>query len=138
MAAGVVAGPRGCSVNHDAQTALLVDDDPRVLRIVSTYLEDMGFEVTRASDGRKAIQRLEASRPSLLCIDLVLPEASGYDVCRYVRGTDRLKDLPILVISARTLPADQALAEELGVREYLVKPFRKADFISRVQRTLEG
>lgn len=121
-----------------ARTALLVDDDPRVQRIVSAYLKHLGFEVIQVTDGRKAIDVLESSRPTLLCTDLVLPEASGYDICRYVRASDRLRGLPILVISARALPADQALAEELGVREYLVKPFSKADFISGVKRTLQG
>ncbi len=119
-----------------ARTALLVDDDPRVQRIVSAYLKDLGFAVTHAADGRKAIEQLDAARPTLLCTDLVLPEASGYDVCRHVRDREHLQGLPIVVISARALPADQAAAEELGVREYLVKPFSKAAFISGVKRAL--
>jgi DNA-binding response OmpR family regulator len=125
-------------VNTAGQTALVVDDDPQIRRIISIYLERMGFEVTQAGDGRAAIRQLEAQRPTLLCIDLVLPESSGYDICEHVLRSDRLKGLPILMISARTLPADQAMAEELGVKEYLIKPFTQADFIAHVKRTLES
>jgi two-component system chemotaxis response regulator CheY len=118
--------------------ACVVDDDPNVRRVVAGYLNTLGFEVVQAADGRMAIQQLEATRPALLCIDLVLPESSGYAVCEYVRRTEHLKDLAILMISARALPSDLAMAEELGVREYLVKPFSKADFVTHVKRALLG
>ena len=81
----------------------------------------MGFEVTQAADGRTAIKRLDESRPTLLCIDLMLPESSGYDVCEHVHKTPTLKGLPIVMVSARTMPEDRAQAEELGVRVYLVQ-----------------
>jgi two-component system chemotaxis response regulator CheY len=61
---------------------------------------------------------------------------SGYDICEFVRKTARLKDVPILMISARTLPADRAQAEELGVSEYITKPFVRADFLEHVKRLL--
>jgi two-component system chemotaxis response regulator CheY len=120
------------------QTALVVDDDPEIRKIIAIYLKRMGFVVTQAGDGRAAIKQLEAVRPDLLCIDLVLPESSGYDVCEHVLKSERLKGLPILMISARSLPADRAIAEELGVRDYLIKPFSQAEFIAHVNRTLEG
>ncbi len=119
-------------------TAVVVDDDPEIRKIISIYLKRMGFEVSQAGDGRAAIKLLDSKRPTLLCIDLVLPESSGYDVCEHILKSPTLKGLPILMISARTLPADQAMAEELGVREYLFKPFSQADFVEHVTRTLEG
>ncbi len=119
------------------QTALVVDDDPEIRKIISIYLKRMGFEVTQAGDGRAAIKQLESSKPTLLCCDLVLPESSGYDVCEHILKSEKLKGLPILMISARTLPADQAMAEELGVKEYLFKPFSQADFVAHVHRTLD-
>ena len=125
-------------MNFEGQTALVVDDDPEIRKIISIYLKRMGFDVTQAGDGRAAIKQLEARRPTLLCIDLVLPESSGYDVCEHILKSETLKGLPILMISARTLPADQAMAEELGVREYLIKPFSQSDFVAHVKRTLEG
>ena len=120
------------------QTALVVDDDPDIRKLVSTYLKKMGFEVTSASDGRSAIKSLEANQPTLLCLDLMLPESSGYDVCEHLLKTPSMKRIRVLMISARTLPEDRALAEELGVRSYLTKPFTQADFVRHVKETLEG
>lgn len=118
------------------RTALVVDDDPDIRRVIIVYLERLGFEVTAAGDGRTAIKLLDAGRPTLLCIDLMLPESSGYDVCEHVRQQAHLRGLPILMISARTMPEDRAYAEELGVTRYLTKPFTQAQFVAEVQRTL--
>jgi two-component system chemotaxis response regulator CheY len=125
-------------VAEASSTALLVDDDPRVRRVVSTFLLSLGFQVAQASDARQAIAALDARRPSLLCVDLVLPESSGYDVCEHVRKSRPLMGLPIIMISARNLPADQAMAEELGVGAYLIKPFSKAEFVAQVTRLMES
>jgi two-component system chemotaxis response regulator CheY len=118
------------------QTALVVDDDPDIRKLVTAYLKKMGFQVANASDGRSAIKSLGEQKPTLLCLDLMLPESSGYDVCEHLLKTPELKSVRVLMISARTLPEDRALAEELGVRSYLTKPFTQADFIRHVKETL--
>lgn len=120
------------------KTALVVDDDPDIRKIITTYLKRLGYEVRQVGNGRAAIKRLEEARPSLLCIDLVLPESSGYDVCEHILKSETLKGLPILMISARTMPGDRAMAEELGVKQYLFKPFTQAEFIEHVRKTVEG
>lgn len=118
------------------QTALVVDDDPDIRKVIGAYLTKLGFQVSFASDGRKAIEQLDKARPTLLCVDLMLPESSGYDVCDHVRSSPTLRGLPILMISARTMPEDRAYAEELGVRRYLTKPFTQAQFVAHVKETL--
>lgn len=118
------------------KTALVVDDDPDIRKVLGAYLTRLGFTVSFAADGRSAIKRLDESRPSLLCVDLMLPESSGYDVCEHVRTTEALKGLRILMVSARTMPEDRAYAEELGVKCYLAKPFTQAQFVAAVQETL--
>ncbi|MCU0696090.1 MAG: response regulator [Myxococcaceae bacterium] len=117
-------------------TALVVDDDPDIRKVIGTYLGRMGFTVSFAADGRAAMKQLDAGRPTLLCIDLMLPESSGYDICDHVRASPTLQGLPILMISARTMPDDRARAEELGVKRYLAKPFTQAQFVSLVKETL--
>lgn len=118
------------------RTALVVDDDPDIRRVLSTYLSRMGFTVTAAGDGKSAIKRLEESRPNLLCIDLMLPESSGYDVCEHIRQQPGLRGMPILMVSARTMPEDRAFAEDLGVTRYLAKPFTQAQFVAIVNETM--
>lgn len=123
-------------MNDSLQTALVVDDDPDIRKVIGAYLTRMGFTVSYAGDGRAAIKKLDEGRPSLLCVDLMLPESSGYDVCDHVRNSATLKGLPILMISARTMPEDRAYAEELGVRRYLAKPFTQTQFVTLVKETL--
>ncbi|MDP3235505.1 MAG: response regulator [Myxococcales bacterium] len=123
-------------MSQTEKTALVVDDDPDIRKVLGAYLTRLGFTVSFASDGRSAIKRLDERRPLLLCVDLMLPESSGYDVCEHVRTTEALKGLPILMVSARTMPEDRAWAEELGVKCYLAKPFTQAQFVAAVQETL--
>ena len=120
------------------QTVLVVDDDPEIRKMVAVVFDRMGFAVSQAADGRTAIKRLDEARPSLLCLDLMLPESSGYDVCEHVLQTPTLNGLPILMVSARTMPEDRAQAEELGVRAYLSKPFTQAQLKSAVAQALEA
>ena len=125
--------------------ALVVEDHPDARALVRTYLLAMGGEVVDVAEGRAAIRALEKSRPDLVCLDLMLPELTGFDVCEYMRGRPDLKDVPILVMSARAKPMDRAFAEEVGATAYLVKPFKRSDFhravstcIARVDRAEES
>lgn len=120
------------------KTVLVVDDDPEIRKLLVTALSRMGFEVSSAADGKSAIKQLTQTRPSLLCVDLMLPESSGYDVCEYVQKTSALSGLPILMVSARSMPEDRAQAEEVGVRVYLPKPFTQAQLRQAVEQALEG
>lgn len=98
------------------------------------YLEQLNCDVEEAADGQEAIKRVTALPPALVCLDLMLPRFSGYQVCNFIRTQPApLKDLPILVVSARILPLDRAHAEEAGASAYLTKPFTRADFAEQVR-----
>jgi CheY-like chemotaxis protein len=125
-------------VTQQKKTVLVVDDDPEIRKLLQASFLRLGFEVTQAADGRSAIKKLEEVRPTLLCIDLMLPESSGYDVCEHINKTPSLQGLPIMMVSARTMPNDRAQAEELGVRAYLAKPFTQADLKAAVETAMEG
>ena len=115
---------------------MVVEDDPALRKLVHGYLETLGMAVVSVSDGRAALTHLKDSVPDLICLDLMLPEFSGYDVCDSIRNTPALKDVPILVMSARTLPADRAQALDLGATAYLTKPFNRAEFVKQVRALL--
>jgi len=108
--------------------ALVVEDHPDARALVSTYLRTMDLEVTAVAEGRSAIRALELARPDLVCLDLMLPELSGFEVCEFMRSNPELRDVPILVMSARAKPMDRAFAEEVGATVYLVKPFKRSEF----------
>ncbi|MGZ6059573.1 MAG: response regulator [Myxococcaceae bacterium] len=108
--------------------ALVVEDHPDARALVRTYLVAMGIEVIDVAEGRSALRALEKLRPDLVCLDLMLPELSGFEVCEYMRSHPELRTVPILVMSARAKPMDRAFAEEVGATAYLVKPFKRIEF----------
>ena len=114
------------------RTALLVEDDPALRGLVKRHLESMGMQVTEAAEGRSAILHVAVHKPDLVVLDLMLPELSGYEVCTFMRGEARLKEVPILIMSARGLPQDRAYAEQVGASIYLVKPFKRHAFAAAV------
>jgi two-component system chemotaxis response regulator CheY len=116
---------------------LLVEDDPALQKLVRRYLDQMGLEVVTASDGQSALVVLKDKLFDLVCLDLMLPEVSGYDVCEHMRQTAQLKGVPVLMISARSLPEDRAHAAEVGVNAYLSKPFTRAQFTKHVAALLD-
>ncbi len=120
-----------------SRTALLVEDAPLFRRILGDYLRRLGFtDIREAPSGHAALAALEQYRPDLVCLDLVLPDVSGYDLCEFIRGTERLADVPVLMVSARHSPADRAHAEEAGATGFLPKPFSQEDFELHVQQVL--
>ncbi|MFP2960830.1 exopolysaccharide biosynthesis response regulator EpsW [Myxococcus sp. 1LA] len=127
-------------MESDLHTVLLVEDAPFFRKMLGDYLRDMGFkEVVELPSGRAALKHLEtASRPALVCLDLTLPDISGYDLCEHIRRTPAMADVPVLVVSARDLPEDKAHAEEAGANGYLGKPFTQEEFTRRVQSLLKS
>ncbi len=123
--------------NH-RQTVLLVEDDPFARSLVKNYLEKMGLSVVEAADGRSALRQLTKMVPDLTCLDLVLPECSGYEVCEFIQRTPAIRDSPILVMSGRALPEDRAHAIELGASAYLIKPFTRTEFTKQVDTLLRS
>ena len=110
-------------------SALVVEDDPEIRKLLRKYLEKLGFSVEEAATGKSALAMLETVEvPSIVCLDLMLPDSSGYTICERIRALPRLSEVPVLIISARSMPPDRALAEEVGATAYLIKPIRWASF----------
>lgn len=119
------------------RTVLVVEDSPLFRKMVGEFLHALGVtRVQEASNGRSALEQLAHSRPDLVCLDLTLPDVSGYDVCEYIRGQPELAGLPVLMISARGTLLDRAQAEEVGADGYLTKPFTQEEFVQQVLRLL--
>jgi DNA-binding response OmpR family regulator len=119
-----------------ARKALVVEDHPEARALVRTYLVAMGIEVVDVAEGRSAIKFLQDGRPDLVCLDLMLPELSGFEVCEFMRSRPELSSIPILIMSARAKPMDRAFAEEVGATAYIVKPFKRGEFSRAVNACL--
>ena len=115
---------------------LVVDDDAKIVRLVRTYLERDGFSVVTAADGPAALDAIERHRPSLVVLDLMLPELDGRAVIRAVRRDDEAGATPIIVLSARGSTLDRIAGLEDGADDYLPKPFSPAELVLRVKSIL--
>ena len=112
---------------------LVVDDEPRITRLVSDYLERAGFAVTVARDGSEAIRRARTEAPDLIVLDLGLPGIDGLDVTRSLRHDTAI---PIIMLTARDDEADRIVGLELGADDYVTKPFSPRELVARVRAVL--
>ena len=116
-----------------AAPILVVDDDPKIVSLVKTYLEREGFRVITASDGPTALEAFNEFQPGLIVLDLMLPEFNGIALMRIVRERSTV---PIVMLSARGSVADRVLGIHEGADDYLAKPFSPAELIVRVKAVL--
>jgi two-component system OmpR family response regulator len=114
-------------------TILVVDDERRIAEIVKAYLERDGYRVLAAYDGRSALDLARSEHPDLIILDLMLPEISGWDVCRAVRKDS---NVPIIMLTARDETSDKIVGLELGADDYVTKPFDPKELVVRVKTVL--
>src|SRR5947209_429171 len=114
-------------------TILVVDDEPRIVRLVRDYLEHGGFAVLVASDGPTALRTARTGRPDLIVLDLGLPGKDGLDVARELR---RDGDVPIIMLTARSDESDKLVGLELGADDYVTKPFSPKELVARIRTVL--
>ncbi|MFC1994718.1 response regulator [Chloroflexota bacterium] len=112
---------------------LVVDDEKKIVEILKAYLEREGYQVITAYDGRSALELARRDSPDLIILDLMLPEVSGWDVCRELR---RESDVPVIMLTARDDTTDKIVGLELGADDYVTKPFDPKEIVSRVRAVL--
>jgi two-component system, cell cycle response regulator len=112
---------------------LLVDDDPLILEVLSTILDLEEFDVVTASNGRKALAAVDASRPDVVVCDVMMPEVDGLEVCRRLKSDPATVDLPVILLTARDRPEDRQAGEDAGCDAYLTKPFSPLQLIDIIR-----
>jgi len=124
------------------QPRILVIEDERALTKVLTYnLEREGYEVVVAHDGQEGLRKAQTLLPDLVLLDLMLPVLGGLEVCRELRGGERTRDIPIIMLTAKAEETDQIVGFSLGADDYVTKPFSVKVLLQRIkalQRRVEG
>lgn len=120
-------------VKRQAEKVLVVDDEVALVESIRFTLESEGYEVLTAHDGLDGVAKVKSANPSLVLLDLMLPEMSGLDVCREIRQTS---DVPIVMVTAKDGEADKVLGLELGADDYITKPFSTRELLARVRAHL--
>jgi len=113
---------------------LVVEDEPAILTGIVDLLTGEGFIVNPARDGKEALRLYEEEKPDLILLDIMIPEKSGYDVCKEIRKHDQ--NVPILMLTAKGQEVDKVVGLEIGADDYIVKPFGVKELIARIRAAL--
>ena len=117
-------------------TVLVVDDDPVILKLLEVNFEMEGFQVVRAADGAEGLERAREVLPDIVVLDVMMPRMTGYEVAKALREDDGTAHIPIIFVTARAQSSDVERGMELGVDDYITKPFDPLDLIDRVNTLL--
>ena len=115
---------------------LVVDDEPNVVRTLTFVLKKEGYDVSSAVNGEEAIAKVKESKPNLMFLDIMMPKKDGYEVCRELKNDLNLRDIHIVMLSAKGQEADKEMALNAGANEFMTKPFSPIGVIGRVKELL--
>jgi DNA-binding response OmpR family regulator len=116
------------------QKILIVEDDKAIVTGINDLLESEGFRTLIAHDGKQALEYYKKNKPDLILLDIMIPEKSGYEVCKEVRRSDH--HTPIIMLTAKSQEVDKVVGLELGADDYVVKPFGVQELLARIRACL--
>ncbi len=117
------------------QKKILIADDNENIREALTYLlEDEGYKLWLAKDGAEALAKASDIRPDILFLDIMMPEMSGYEVCRIIKSDPDLKGIYVIMLTAKGQSAEQERGRSVGADEYIIKPFSPMEVLAKVKK----
>jgi len=117
---------------------LVVDDEPDLIHILEFGLKAAGYQVDIAADGQEGLKKARETRPDIILLDLMLPKLDGYKVCRLLKFDERYRQIPIIILSARTQEGDQTLAKEMGANRFITKPYEFSEILAHIEALLKA
>ena len=125
-------------MNSLEKTILVIEDEADAAELFAEMMRVSGFRVIKTSSSTPAIAIMNAEKPDVVLLDIMMPELSGLDILRQMRGDPQLANVPVVVVSAKTMPADIQKGMEAGAFTYLTKPFGFLDLKEAVERALDS
>ena len=117
-------------------TVLIVDDNPQNVELLQAFLESLPVKIVTAGDGLEALKRVEEHNPDLILLDVMMPQLSGFQVCKRLKGDAKTKDIQILMVTALNELGDIERATECGTDDFVSKPVNKIELLTRVKSLL--
>ncbi len=122
---------------NERPKVLIAEDEETIVESLSFLMEKEGYDVSVATDGRTAISMITRDIPDMVLLDVMMPVCDGFEVVRAVRGDSNTRQVPIMMLTAKTREVDRRKGLELGVDDFVTKPFSTRDVVSRVKALLE-
>jgi two-component system alkaline phosphatase synthesis response regulator PhoP len=115
---------------------LVVDDEIYIVHILDFSLGMEGYEVLTALDGEQALEKARAEKPDLIVLDIMMPKLDGYETCKRLKADPEIKDVPVILLSAKGRNVDQKIGFEVGADDYITKPFSPRKLVERINAIL--
>lgn len=122
--------------SSSAKMIAIVDDEPDIVELVSLHLSKAGFKVKTFEDADGLFKFLKSNVPDLVVLDLMLPDADGFEICKYLKKEDKYNTVPVIMLTARSDEMDKILGLELGADDYVTKPFSPRELVARIKAVL--
>jgi CheY-like chemotaxis protein len=122
---------------RERRRILLVDDTETILLFLKTLLAGQDFDFLTAKNGAEAVERARRERPDLVLLDIFMPVMDGIEACRVMKGDPELKDIPVVIVTARSEAENVERCLEAGCDDYVFKPIRKLELLDKINRLLE-
>ena len=117
---------------------LIIDDESDIIYALEMLLEEKGYIVIAAADGKAGLDKARKEKPDLIILDLMLSKLDGYKVCRMLKFDEKYKHIPIIMFTARAQDSDKAMGREVGADAYITKPFQEEVLLSKINDMLSG
>jgi DNA-binding response OmpR family regulator len=121
-----------------AKKILVVDDEPDVASLLTLMLKSQGYDVMAAGDGQEALEKARSGNPDLILLDVMLPRLDGYKVARMLKFDENYSHIPIIMLTAKIQDRDKQVGLEMGVNDYITKPFDTAALLGKIKALLEA
>jgi DNA-binding response OmpR family regulator len=121
-----------------AHRILIADDEPNIVLALEFLMKKEGYEVQTVSDGEEALRTIEKSPPDLILLDIMMPKLDGYEVCQRIRSDPSMKDIVIIMLTAKGREVEREKGLALGADFYITKPFSTREVVQKVREVLAG
>jgi len=117
---------------------LIIDDEPAIHRLLKTILETEGYSILGIEERGDTRESVARGKPDLIILDLMMPEVDGFEILESLKSDEQTRDIPVIILTVRSLKEDREKAMALGADLYITKPFRPEDLVQAVRKVLSG
>lgn len=118
-------------------TILLVEDEPSVIELMNIFLFRRGYEIFNVADGAEVLNQVQAVKPDLIILDIMLPKLNGFEVCSRIKSDPALKHIPVMILSALVQKSEIEMGIRMGADLYMTKPFQNSELLANIEKLIK-